>query len=405
MSGIGHNGMTRDEWLYAILQSGEVTRISQHLALVIYHLSDPATNSAKLSARDLERITGWGRTAIIEHIDELEIYIRVKWGQGRAKALFEMQGVIAEAVKPLQTSRHTDTTADTRTDTAASVREADATVDTTADTTVVATQADTMVDTTADTNSCGRVADHKNADQNGVVSASRTQAANGGDYRGGTTKSLLQKEDRRDSARAKASGVRTFVITEDGRFLGTAFEEFTQTEIAAFHASYPFLDIMAELANADRFLARVFEQEGVPFEAPQRLDRLHSLLSKKNRELQIAVAAQIEARKQSERAETEKDSCWFEGHKLMVANGFKAELLEAVSGDEAKLRTTLDVAAKYVPHKQRGDALKISVVSAFHKTLQFEPKTKGREADGESSMGRMERLLLAKRQKANGGVA
>src|SRR5687767_10671730 len=90
------NGFTREEWLYAILYSGKVTRIGQHLALVIYHLADPEKNSVMLSARDLERITGWSRTAIIDHLAEIEVFIRVTWGAGRAKSLFELQGIIAE---------------------------------------------------------------------------------------------------------------------------------------------------------------------------------------------------------------------------------------------------------------------------------------------------------------------
>ena len=51
------NGYTRDEFLHAILHSGQVTKIGQHLALVLYHLADTTTNVARLSLSDLERIT------------------------------------------------------------------------------------------------------------------------------------------------------------------------------------------------------------------------------------------------------------------------------------------------------------------------------------------------------------
>jgi hypothetical protein len=158
----GHNGITPQEWIHAVLNSGEVTRIGQHLALVLYHLSDSQTNIASLSARDLERITGWGRTAIIDHLSELEIFIRVTWGRGRGKSKFELQGVIASVVTKELSVREADTRttvrriavnlppeinvreADRNT---GYVREADAKTDTTADTIisvrVTASEADT----------------------------------------------------------------------------------------------------------------------------------------------------------------------------------------------------------------------------------------------------------------------
>ena len=89
------NLRTREDWLRAIIHSRQVNRIGQHLALVIYHLTDPSTNSATLSARDLEAITGWSKTVIVKHLREIHEFIHVKWGAGRAKSVFEMQGVIA----------------------------------------------------------------------------------------------------------------------------------------------------------------------------------------------------------------------------------------------------------------------------------------------------------------------
>src|SRR5262249_25086516 len=116
------NLRTREQWIDAVLHSGRVSRIGQHLALVIYHLSDTSTNIAKLSARDLERITGWGRTAIIDHLNELHRlgeFLRVQWGQGRAKSVFELQGVIAEVMAAKKAEREAATT----TVTTASVQE------------------------------------------------------------------------------------------------------------------------------------------------------------------------------------------------------------------------------------------------------------------------------------------
>lgn len=83
--------VTADEWLKAVLESGQVTRIGQHLALVVYAISKLNSEVAKLSSRDLERITGWGKSTIADHLSELEVFMSVTWGKGRAKHQFELQ--------------------------------------------------------------------------------------------------------------------------------------------------------------------------------------------------------------------------------------------------------------------------------------------------------------------------
>lgn len=91
------NTVTREEFLHRVLHSGEVTKIAQHLALVIFLLAE-GHNQVKASVRDLERITGWTRTAIRDHLAELEIFMSITFGSGRAKTLFELQGVIEDAI-------------------------------------------------------------------------------------------------------------------------------------------------------------------------------------------------------------------------------------------------------------------------------------------------------------------
>jgi hypothetical protein len=152
----GRNGITLPEWIHAVLHSGEVTRIGQHLALVLYFLTDAETNVAKVSARDLEKITGWGRTAIIDHLSELEIFIRVTWGRGRAKSQFDLQGVIANVVSEEISGREADIRTAVRKiaivrPTRISVRETDTTD-------VVAVQTDAKADTKTDTTVSVRVA-------------------------------------------------------------------------------------------------------------------------------------------------------------------------------------------------------------------------------------------------------
>ena len=93
------NMRTREDWLAAVLSGRDVTRISQHLALVIYHLADPATGIAKRSLRELEAITGWGRSTIADHLAELEVFMRIYLGQGRGKSTFEIECEITRAVQ------------------------------------------------------------------------------------------------------------------------------------------------------------------------------------------------------------------------------------------------------------------------------------------------------------------
>lgn len=80
MSTPGRNERTPEEWLYAVLYSGQVTRVGQHLALVLFHLANEK-GVAELSLRDLQSITGWGRTTIYDHLGEIETFIKTSFGE------------------------------------------------------------------------------------------------------------------------------------------------------------------------------------------------------------------------------------------------------------------------------------------------------------------------------------
>jgi hypothetical protein len=126
------NMMTREDFLHRILHSGEITKIGQHLALVIFLLAE-GNNQLHTSVRDLERITGWSKSMISDHLDELRIFMRMHFGTGRAKTLFELQGVIedalATAVVSATRTRTPDLASASRTQDETSVRQPDATVD------------------------------------------------------------------------------------------------------------------------------------------------------------------------------------------------------------------------------------------------------------------------------------
>lgn len=158
MSTPGRNGRTPEEWLYAILHSGQVTRVGQHLALVLFHLANEK-GVATLSMRDLQSITGWGRTTICDHLGEIETFIKTSLGRGRAKSIFELQGLITDAIEQVRSVRQPDTNENKH---HSCVREPDAIPDTNLASVSLTTTADAKpdtkpsvreTDTTADTNS------------------------------------------------------------------------------------------------------------------------------------------------------------------------------------------------------------------------------------------------------------
>lgn len=146
------NLMTADQWLQRVLYSGRVTRVAQHLALVIFTLATlQQKNGVRASARDLERITGWGRSTIHDHLEELEDFIHIERVGGRGKTLFELQGMIEDAIGAALASglivRQPDTTPDTKFASAVAAKAPD----TTPDTSVVANQPDAVVASQPDT--------------------------------------------------------------------------------------------------------------------------------------------------------------------------------------------------------------------------------------------------------------
>lgn len=145
MAAIGHNLPTPSEWLHAVLHSQRVTRIAQHLALVLFHVMDEK-GAAQASVRDLERITGWGRQAIADHLGELEDFIDITLGTGRAKSRFELQCQITEALEMIRVHE-----ADAKTNNLA-VHQTDAKTDATVASALAASTADakTVVSVQAD---------------------------------------------------------------------------------------------------------------------------------------------------------------------------------------------------------------------------------------------------------------
>ena len=382
------NGLTRDEWLHAVLYSGEVTRISQHLALVIYHLADTTTQIAKLSARDLERITGWSRTAIIDHISELEVFVRVTWGKGRAKSIFELQGIIAQVLEEKKAANEVATTPDkvntTSVDTASSVN-------------LPASSADTQ----AATNDSGNLPGHICGSQPATTVQNPVEGGTiGGEPRNNPTQS---KSHTHTVARGDG-----WYLAEDGGFEGKAFE-LTGIDVDGFKKVYIHLEWPADLVAADQFFAREFDRRGFWPPMESRLAGLHTYLNNQNRKtLELrrsyeAVAASKGIPKPAKPiVPTEQPSCWFDDEgRLHVANGFKSELLEAVNGDEIRLQDELARAAPWVGTGTRGPQLFAKVRARVIEQVRGKSPPAGESKDAKRSAA-VERAMAAREGRRHG---
>lgn len=171
---IGGNGMSREEFLRQVLYSGEVTKIAQHLALVLFLVSE-GKNRVDITLREIEEITGWGKSTIRDHVSELEVFMKVTLGVGRSKTFFELQGVIEDAIANAVVSGSRTQNVN------AKVRQPDTNVvqpqpDTIPDTTRNKNAENRQPDTTPDTNAVHREPDSK-PDTNQNADAPKTAAS------------------------------------------------------------------------------------------------------------------------------------------------------------------------------------------------------------------------------------
>jgi hypothetical protein len=102
----------------------------------------------------------------------------------------------------------------------------------------------------------------------------------------------------------------------------------------------------------------------------RRIAYIKAAIVKQNREMEAAKAAAD--RHFQDRMNAHDPDCHFEGHKIVVSNGFKSELLAIVGGDEVRLRDMLVKAAPSVELSLRGVALKKAVHGAFQRQVDFE---------------------------------
>lgn len=148
------NEMTVHQWLDYVIDSDRVTRVTQHLALLVFALAvRQQKNGVSASLRDLERMTGWSKSMIADHLDELKDAIHMTAGVGRRKSIFELQSLIADAVKDIASP--VVVSANARTLEQDSVRQcADATADAIPDASSVRPKTDAIPDATPSVPQC-----------------------------------------------------------------------------------------------------------------------------------------------------------------------------------------------------------------------------------------------------------
>lgn len=347
------NGVTREEWLHQVLYSGQVTRIGQHLAVVIYHLSDRETNVAKASVRDLDRITGWSRPTIMDHLSELDVFIRVTWGAGRAKSLFELQGVITEAIRanqeeetPLVVANQVAAAVAKEVAENSSGNSEHPETANTASPQVAATEVAKEVASEVATNPAETVV----ANQVAAVVAKEVAESGKNSATGGTIGGENNNYPNNSLSLSVPLPRPPIVgLQPDGSFEGHAFD-LPAIEVEGIALSYPMLSMPGDLVAADRVLKRDFDREERTPSLDERMARLHQYLAKCNRQADNNSKTAIRVARSKPFAERERDQghrdVFFDGDaKIQVMNGFREELLQLVQGDEGRLRLELDCAA------------------------------------------------------------
>jgi hypothetical protein len=75
--------LSPEDRLRYILYSGSLSKIAQHIALTVLIVTNG--HRVPMSLRDIERITGWGKSTIAEHLPEVEKLFPIERRGGRAK--------------------------------------------------------------------------------------------------------------------------------------------------------------------------------------------------------------------------------------------------------------------------------------------------------------------------------
>ena len=168
----------------------------------------------------------------------------------------------------------------------------------------------------------------------------------------------------------RPENLRDWTLDADGSFGGQVFE-LEGSEYEGLERTYADLEFPAELIAADKFLAEEFAKDGTT-ERNARFARLHTYLNRQNRKAasQRRAAEAVYAAK----AGHVDDSCRLDGDRLIVANGFQADLLALVGHNAARLDRTLAKIGGKIPTRLRGDDLRRLVRAEFVKQVDYDER-------------------------------
>jgi hypothetical protein len=222
----------------------------------------------------------------------------------------------------------------------------------------------------------------------------------GGEPRNNPTQSQLHTHTD-----ALARSTPSWFVSDDGGFEGLVFE-LTGLDVEGLKQAYVHLEWPGDLVAADQFFAREFDRSGEKPTPKQRLAGLHLYLAKQNRKVaelrrtyELLTAGKGQRRPAQPIAPAEPPSCWFDGEaRLQIANGFKTELLEAVGGDEIRLREELDKAGGWVGVNVRGPQLLAKVRSRVLDQVKGRDQQESKDAKRSAAV----RDAMAKAEQARG---
>lgn len=163
------------------------------------------------------------------------------------------------------------------------------------------------------------------------------------------------------------AGALVGALAEPG-FEGEAFD-IAKPDYDRIVETYTALDFPAAMRAADRVLHFEFSRAGRIVPMAERMARLDQYL---NAQMRKALAERRAAESRMAAAHQIDESCYFEDHRLVVANGFREDLLSKVGRDENRLISTLEKAASNIPMGLAGPSLRKKVLGEFVKQRDWD---------------------------------
>jgi uncharacterized protein YdaU (DUF1376 family) len=175
---------------------------------------------------------------------------------------------------------------------------------------------------------------------------------------------------------------------------------FDHDEVAEYAANFPELEFPRDLRIVEKATHYRVSEVASRMEFVEELQKALELKAMDFRTLREKATRVAESKEELKASQ----SCFIQNGRVMVANGFKAELLaEYASGDETALRDALDRAGQYVPARAKGEALMLAVRTqlAKQKTWAVSDGAKGKKNAAPDAVSNM--MDLARAVVSNSG--